>query len=281
MPNVHLQPYQRPSMWRRMSLANWRHPTDPQVYGRFEMDMTRALAFARKESERTGAKVTATHLVARAIALALRRHPEANCLIRWNRVYRRRDVDVFCQVAIPGEKPDLSGAVLRDVDAKRPGEIALELAEGSRLVREGRDGDVANARRSLDRMPDFLYRIVLGLLAFLQYTLNLDLRRFGLPRDPFGGAMVTSIGSLGIPEGFAPLVPMSRSPLLVSVGKVLDRPFVVDGRLEVRPTCVLCAVFDHRMMDGVAAGRLTQTVEAYMTDPEVFEAGLEGSSPPA
>jgi pyruvate dehydrogenase E2 component (dihydrolipoamide acetyltransferase) len=275
MPNVLLKRYEKPSMWRRMSLANWRHPTDPQVYGRLEVDMTRALDFAHKESERTGARVTATHLVARAVAIALRRHPAANGIIRWNRIYERQNVDVFCQVAIPGEKPDLSGAVLRNVDLKRPGEIAMELAERSRLIREGKDGRVANARRSLDRMPDFLYRFVLGFLAILQYTLNLDLRVFGLPRDPFGGAMVTSVGSLGIAEGFAPLVPMSYSPLLVSVGKVRDRPVAVEGRVEVRPTCVLCAVFDHRMMDGVTAGLLTQAVEEYLSDPETFEAGRE------
>ncbi|MBM4373203.1 MAG: 2-oxo acid dehydrogenase, partial [Deltaproteobacteria bacterium] len=89
MGNVELKPYHKPSMWRRMSLANWRSPADPQVYGRMELDLSRALAWARETGEAAGIRVTPTHLVARATAVALARQPACNVLIRWNRVYER------------------------------------------------------------------------------------------------------------------------------------------------------------------------------------------------
>ena len=274
MSNVELKSFKRPSMWRRMSLANWRAPTDPQVYGRMELDMTTALAYAETEGRGAGIRITPTHLVARAVAVALRRHPANNVLIRWNRVYERETVDVFCQVAIPG-KNDLSGAVIRDADTKDAASIAKELKERAARVREGSD-ELSQSRSLLDHVPAFLYRLILGILAFLQYTLNLNLKPLGLPKDAFGSVMVTSIGSLGIPEGWAPLVPMSRVPIVISVGALQQRPWAVDGRVEIRPICVVSAVFDHRIMDGLNAGRLAEEVQAYLRDPVRWE---EAASP--
>jgi pyruvate dehydrogenase E2 component (dihydrolipoamide acetyltransferase) len=276
MPNVELQPYSRPSMWRRMSFANWADPVDPQVYGRLELDMSNAIRFAEQESARTGAKVTPTHLVVRAVALALARHPDANALIRWRRVYRRTHVDVFCQVAIPGEKPDLSGTVLRDADRKPPGELALELQNKAAEVRTGKDKEMVKTRRTLDLLPSLISRAILSFVAFLTYTLNLNLRLFGIPRDPFGGAMVSSIGSLGIPEGWPPLVPMSSTPLLIAVGRIEDKPVVREGpsgkEIVIRPMCVLSCTFDHRVMDGFLGGKLSRFVEEYFADPWAVEA---------
>ncbi|MBM4352682.1 MAG: hypothetical protein FJ109_02635 [Deltaproteobacteria bacterium] len=281
MPNVELQPYSRPSMWRRMSFANWTDPVDPQVYGRLELDMSNALKYAEEESNRTGARVSPTHLVVRAVALALAKFPDANALIRWRRVYRRKHVDVFCQVAIPGEKPDLSGAVLRDADGKRPGELALELQGGAAAVRTGKDTEMAKTRHSLDLLPSMFSRFILNFVAFLTYTLNLNLKAFGIPRDPFGGAMVSSIGSLGIPEGWPPLVPMSSTPLLVAVGRIEDKPVVRDGpagkEIVIRPMCVLSCTFDHRVMDGFLGGKLARFVEDYFNDPWAAEAQISTS----
>lgn len=271
MPNIPLQPYRKPSMWRKMSLANWKHPVDPSVYGRLEVDMTNALTYAEAESQRTGAKVTPTHIVVRGVASALRRRPGANAMIRLNRVYERKEVDIFCQVAIPGDTPDLSGAVIRKADTKLAGDIAQELREKALAVREDRDEELGKSRKSLDLLPAFLYRPVLWFLAVLQYALNLDLRFLGLPRDAFGSAMVTSIGSLGIDEAYAPLVPMSRTPMVISVGKVSDRAVVRDGAIVIRPICVLSACFDHRIMDGLTAGKVASELSAYLADPAAYE----------
>ena len=275
MSNIELKPFKRPSMWRRMSLANWRTPTDPQVYGRMELDMTAALAYAEEAGEAEGVRITPTHLVARAVAGALRKHPGNNVLIRWNRVYERETVDVFCQVAIPG-KNDLSGAVIRNADTKDAAAIAKDLKKRAAKVREGSD-ELSQSRGLLDHIPAFLYRFILGILTFLQYTLNLNLKPLGLPKDAFGSVMVTSIGSLGIPEAWAPLVPMSRVPIVISVGALQERPWVVDGKIVIRKVSVIGAVFDHRIMDGLNAGKLAEEVQAYLRDPGGWEA-TEGDS---
>lgn len=271
MPNIELLPYSRPSMWRKMSFANWGRSRDPQVYGRLEVDMSTALPYAQRMTEETGEKVTVTHLIVRAVGLALRRNPEANCIVRWNRAYVRKNVDIFCQVAIPGEKPDLSGATIRNVDEKKADMLAAELRERAKKVRAGKDKEFADSRKLMDRLPTPVTRFLLWLMGLITYTLNVDLKAFGLPRDPFGGAMVTSVGSLGISEAYPPLVPMSRVPVLICVGKLEDKPVVRDGGIVIRPMCVLTCTFDHRVMDGVTAGKLATTLLEYLEAPVAFE----------
>lgn len=280
MPNIPIHPYSKPSMWRRMSFANWKNPTDPQVYGRLEIDLKKALEYLGDESNRRGMRITPTHLAVRALSLALAEYPEANTIIRWRRVYLRKNVDIFCQVAIPGDKPDLSGTVIRGADKLGIAGIAEALSRQAEAVKTGGDTEVAKARRNLDMLPGILYRPVLSLISLLQYTLNIDVRVIGLPRDPFGGAMVTSVGSLGIPEGWAPLVPMSKTPIVICVGEINDKPVAVNGAVEIHPVCVFNAVFDHRIMDGFLGGKLTTFIRSYLEDPAAFEAGLSTQDGP-
>jgi pyruvate dehydrogenase E2 component (dihydrolipoamide acetyltransferase) len=241
------------------------------VYARLEVDMSSALQYARTESQRADVRITPVHLVMRSVALALKKHPDANAIVRWNRVYSRNRVHIFSQVAIPRKKPDLSGAILRDVDTKGPAELALELQSKTAEIRRGEDEEFSKTRRILDRTPAFAYRPVLSLIDFFQFTLNLRLPFLGLAPDPFGAAMVTDVGTLGVSEAFAPLVPRTRVALVVAVGKVEDRPVAREGNVVIRPMCTLGVTFDHRIMDGLLASKLAKIVVRYLSNPEGYE----------
>jgi hypothetical protein len=56
--------------------------------------------------------------------------------------------------------------------------------------------------------------------------------------------------------------------------QVRKRPAVVDDRVEPRPLLTLYATFDHRLMDGYQAGKLAQTVKAYLAAPAAHEPPL-------
>ena len=104
-------------------------------------------------------------------------------------------------------------------------------------------------------------------MGFLLYTLNLDLRWAGMPKDGFGSAMITNIGSIGIDQGYVPLVPYSRVPLLVALGAVKDHPFVDDGKLVVGKVMKVNATFDHRIMDGAHAAIMSKVTHQYLEHP--------------
>ena len=116
------------SSFRRMAAAMWRAPSDPSIHGQMDVDATPALAFLHEHTEATGVKLTVTHLVARAVALALRDQPELNGKVRyWGKLEQRATVDVFVTIATEGNR-DLSGARIDRADEKPLAELAREIA---------------------------------------------------------------------------------------------------------------------------------------------------------
>jgi len=95
----------------------------------------------------------------------------------------------------------------------------------------------------------------------------MNLSRFGIPYDAFGSVMVTNIGSFGIPVGYAPLLELSRVPLVMTLGAVRDAPSVHRGTLCIRKRVTIGVAFDHRVMDGYHAGVMAKTFMRIMEDP--------------
>lgn len=254
-------------------MATWNPPNDPTVYGSLELDFTNGQNFLDRVNQTAKTKITVTHLVAKAVAMTLRHFPDINGLIRWRKIYLRETVDIFIQVAIPGEreeKADLSGAKVDACDTKSLDEIAVQLKEKSHAIRRRQDPQFVSTLSFLDRIPAFLLPWLIKLMGFLIHDLGFHSKRLGLPEDPFGSAMVTSMGSLGIPAAYAPLVPMSRTPLVVCVGEIRQKPWVIDGQVVARPVVDLGVTFDHRFMDGLTASLMAKYFTRILEDPEKF-----------
>lgn len=255
------------SSWRSIALQTWRKPQDPTVYGSLEIDATNALSYVQTQAETSGVKVTLTHLVGKAIADAIALRPDVNAIVRRGSViYERDSIDVFFQVALDGGE-DLSGAKLERVDQKTVLEIARELGERAERVRSHRDDRLTNKRALIARMPSALRGPILRAAELLDYELGLDLSRLGIPHDAFGSAMVTNVGMFGLPQGFAPLVPFSRTPIVLTVGAVEKRPRVVGDAVEVRPVLPVGATIDHRLLDGYQIGQIATRFRAILEDP--------------
>jgi len=257
----------RLSSWRRLSLHVWGPPRDPTVYGTLEINMRKALVYLDELNAAGGPRATVTHLVVKAIAKALSEYPEANALVALRRVYLRSTIDVYCQVATDGGR-DLSGVNIRQADCKSVADIADELMKAAAAVRSGRDRGSEQTKRTLARVPDALLGILLKLTGFLTYDLRLDLSAWGIAYDQFGAAMVSNVGGFGLGNGLAPLVPVSRSPIVLLVGEVVPRPAVEDGRLVVAPMVTIGCTFDHRVIDGYQASQMARIVIESVSDPQ-------------
>jgi pyruvate/2-oxoglutarate dehydrogenase complex dihydrolipoamide acyltransferase (E2) component len=262
----------RPSSWRKLALNTWSEPDNATIYGSLEVDVGKLVAYLRERSEQTGVKCSMTHAVSRALAMLLRRHPECNVLVRGRRIWLRQDVDVFHQVSVPskaGEQANLSGAVVRRADTKKIHQIAEELGARAEAVRTDRDPELARTQGLMERLPGVLLRTLLAPLDVLSYRWNL--RVPGSPRDAFGSAMVTSVGMLGIKLAYAPLVTFSHCPIVLLVGQVEDRAVVRDGQIVIRPMCTVTASLDHRVLDGVQAGKLAADMQRLLENPALLD----------
>jgi len=259
------KPVEDASSFRRMAAAMWRAPSDPSIYGSMDVDATPALAFLRDHPSPT--KLTITHLVARAVALAMREQPELNAKVRfWGRLEQRDTIDVFVTVATEGNR-DLSGARIDRADEKSLVELAAAIAERAGRIRKGQDASYKKSRSAFKQLPWWLARTATQLSDLLVNELHVDLGKHGMPADPFGSAIVTSVGMFGIDSAFAPFVPLARCPMLILVPEIRPRPWAVGDRVEVRPVLRLCATFDHRIIDGAAAGRFASRLTRLFTVP--------------
>jgi pyruvate dehydrogenase E2 component (dihydrolipoamide acetyltransferase) len=270
MPNLELQPKQDISSFRKIAIGTWRTAYDPSVYGTLEVTMDKALAYIREFREATGKHLTVTHLIARAVADALRKCPDANSLLRFNKIYLRKRIGIFMQVVMAddgSEKIDLSGVTIYDVADKDLLQISEEVDAKVAAVRKREDPALEKSRGLISRIPGLLVGLFLRLIAFLGFTLNLDLRRLGIPNDPFGSVMITNIGTLGLDMAYVPLVPYSRVPILLATGRVREVPVAEDGQVVIRSTMKINATFDHRFIDGFHAAVMARTLRRWLEDP--------------
>jgi pyruvate dehydrogenase E2 component (dihydrolipoamide acetyltransferase) len=270
MPNLDLTRKEDVSSFRKIAIGTWQTAYDPSVYGSMEIRMDAALRYLAEFRQKTGQRVTISHLMAKAMAMVLKEVPDANAILRWNRVYLRQRIGVFFQVVMTDEglgKTDLSGATVYDVEQKTLSQLCQEFQAKVDLVRARKDPALEKTRGTFLAIPYLLLNSVLKLISFLSYTLNLDLTAFGVPSDPFGSVMITNVGTLGLDTAYVPLVPYSRVPILLAVGAVKDAPVVEDGQIVVGKVMNVHATFDHRFIDGFHASVMSRILRQWLEHP--------------
>jgi pyruvate dehydrogenase E2 component (dihydrolipoamide acetyltransferase) len=255
------------SAWRKISFGSWRPTGDSSVNAIIELDAGPSLELVEALRAQESARVTLSHVVARAVAEMIHRHPEINAMIRFGRLYPREDVDVFLHVASDAKGEDLSGLVIRDADRKSVPEIAREMEERVGKIRARQDGTFKSIKSLFRWLPGLLARAALDVSSFLLYSLNLWSPVLGAPRDAFGSVMITNIGALDLDMAFVPIAPYTRIPLVFAVGAVREKPVVVAGAVVARPMLALCVTFDHRIIDGVHGSRMVKTLRRIFADP--------------
>ncbi|WP_326789482.1 dihydrolipoamide acetyltransferase family protein [Streptomyces sp. NBC_00151] len=86
------------------------------------------------------------------------------------------------------------------------------------------------------------------------------------PADLSGGTFtLNNYGVFGV-DGSTPIINHPEAAML-GVGRILPRPWVVDGELAIRQMCQLSFTFDHRVCDGGAAGGFLRLVADLIEQP--------------
>jgi pyruvate/2-oxoglutarate dehydrogenase complex dihydrolipoamide acyltransferase (E2) component len=274
------------STWRKVALSTWGRPVSPTAYGILDLDAEPALAYLAKLSLESGEKITLTHLVGKIAALTIADYPEVNGFVSHGRLFLRDTVDIFFHVAFfddeigktgprekrgrttESKKANLAGTKVERVDARSLVDIARQVRERTEALRGRGDAETAASARKMSGVPGPLVGIALRAAGYLNYDLGLDLSRLGVPNDGFGSCMVTNIGVFGLEVGFAPLVPMGRVPLILTLGSVRDAARVVDGKVVAGKSVSIGTAFDHRVMDGYHAGVMASGFRRIFEDPE-------------
>jgi pyruvate/2-oxoglutarate dehydrogenase complex dihydrolipoamide acyltransferase (E2) component len=267
--NVEFNKPRKLTSWRKISLGSWKPKGDSSVYTQMELDVEDALKHIEKLNSQTPDKQFKLQFInyfVKALGVSIAKNPQINAVVRMGKVYPRKNVDIFFHVVNnfkDGE--DLSGFVFRQADKQSVWEIAANFYKYSKEIKNGQDKGFENVKKAFKIIPGFLSRTVLNFVGFVLYTLNIWNPMFGA-KDAFGSVMLTYIGSLGVDNGFTPIAPYTRIPMVVSLGTIKKRPIVIGDEVVARKTVKVGLVFDHRLCDGVQMKKLMDCLEGFM-DP--------------
>lgn len=92
------------------------------------------------------------------------------------------------------------------------------------------------------------------------------------PDDLAGGTFtVSNLGGQHV-DIFTPIINPPQSAIL-GVGRIMERPAAVAGRVEARPTVWLSLTFDHRVADGAPAARFLNRIAGLIARPDAANGG--------
>lgn len=212
------------------------------IHGLLELDVTRARQAIRDHRARTGETLSFTGFVIACLARAIEAHKEVHAQRNWRNqlvIFDEVNVNTMIEVEAGGRKVPMP-YIIRAANRKSFREIHDEIR--ATQARPAKSGEFQFMRWFLS-LPWPLRRLFYWFV-----TRNPRLmRRYSTP------VLVTSLGMFG--EGAWWGIPMPNFSLTVTLGGIVERPGVVDGRIEVRE--VLCATvsLDHDIIDGAPAAR--------------------------
>lgn len=261
---------------------------EPYVMTTVDIRWDRVLAWMELHNAGGGHRVTTQHVFTSAIGRLFREFPVINARIFGNAIHPLPTVDVVMPVNLlgTGVGRELSMVSLRDVDRMTPWEVAEHLRPQVAQERQGKTGNAfVKAMMEFGKQSPRAMRFALSQVATLAH-------------DPRGAAMLartlpmsTVITNVGAALGDAPglrfrAVAFSPPSKLIHVGSVfglgpLERAPVVeivDGaeRIVIGTVLPVGFMFDHRLVDGVMAGRILTRLNAMLQDPAGTWPGPKG-----
>jgi len=268
---------------RKTAISTWDPQSDSSIYAKVVIDCTNAKKFiedfnsnssnSNDSNANVTPKITVTHLVGKALALALREYPSINGRIVFGKYLPNKSVDVCFLVSIEGQNKEtnLAPTVLRNVDKMTLKEVAQGLVRTAKNLRTGKDDDFKKNMDLVKSFPTFLLSTLGTIVGILGGDLLFEIPPLGIKARPFGSCMITNVGMFDVEEAYAPMTPFSRLPLLVLLSSIKDKPTVVNNEITIRPIMNVCATMDHRYIDGFDGAKLSHRLKQYMENPETID----------
>ncbi len=184
--------------------------------------------FTQSVKEKFETRLTYTGIFTKLVPFVLRENLDFNSVSEGNEVRVIDDINV--NVAVQSEKLGLVTPVIRNVDKKTLGEIALEL---NTIVEKTRRGNISIS----------------------------DLK---------GGTFtISNIGMLNSVDSFTQIINGPQTAIL-GIGRTVNKPVAIDEEIEVRPVCSFNLTFDHRVIDGYHGAEFLALWKTIIENPSVY-----------
>lgn len=226
------------------------------IHGVTEVDITEPRRLIREHRERTGERLSLTAFVITCLARAIAENPNLNAFRRGGKLVLLDDVTISALVEreLGGEKiPEPFG--IRAAQTKTYRQIHDEIRAAQRHGEDGLGG--LSGMRWVRFIPGFLLRMFIRAASRSIYMMG-----------RFGAVGVTAVGMYG--QGALWFVPLSGATVAVTVGGIVERPRLSDGRLEAREHLCLTVTFNHDIVDGAPAARFLKRLAELMKSGDLL-----------
>ncbi len=209
------------------------------------------------QAKRQGIRCTYTHIVVRAVAITLVRHPDLNRLMLKKRLVYPATVDIGVAVhtenSTAAPSPEI---VINDAGQKDLSQIGQEIIKRTTQVRGYEDQE---RHKRLDRLARIFFA------AWMRRALFRRMRsQMPIIRKMFGTFHVSSLpivkhaASLRFPNSAMLLIP-----------RVDERPVVRNGQVVVRPICTMGLMVNRHMWDGSSMGIFFEELKRILESGEL------------
>lgn len=217
----------------------------PVIRGLLEVDVTEPRRRIRRQREGTGQTLSFTAFLAACVGKAVAAHPIVHaCRDLLGRLVVYEDVDITTLIEIEREGKKLPvGHIIRAANEKTVDAISAEIRE-------------VQQRPSLERNVKRLLAVSYVPSLIRRPFLRLVDRSPRLLKQIKGTVVLSAVGMFGHGAGWGLALPTHS--LGITVGSIVDKPWVVDGQVEPREILHVTLDFDHDIVDGAPAARFAQ-----------------------
>jgi hypothetical protein len=169
-------------------------------------------------------------------------------------------VDICCLVQV-GDGEDLANTVISRAETKDFKTIIRELQANVAKYRQKKVADHNKRMGIIQFLPTFLIGPIIQFTSYLA-NIGLAVKLLGVKKYEFGSCVLTSIGSIGVEDGYPPIPPLTFAPLLVSVCKKKTKySYDENNKIQEKITLGLDFTIDERFIDAKDAEGVNRDVK--------------------
>ncbi len=241
--------------YRKMLPFMMRGRNESVVYYDDPAKAEKLLDYLERAKKAWGIEVDITHALVAACRQGLWENPKMNQFISGRRLYARKHNELTFSMKRQrmNKEAKLSAVKLNVDDRNETFRQLVERINGNIVVE--RSGDETYSDKELGiftQLPRPLLETALDVLRWADHR-NLVPGDFIKNDGFYTSIFIANLGSLGMHAGYHHLYEYGTCPLFMMVGKIEERPIVVDGKVVVHKMLPIRWTYDERIDDGLTA----------------------------
>lgn len=255
--------------WRKTASAIYRRPVDSKILGSVEIDITDLEKYINRK-RKEGVKTTFTQFFALAAARAVSaKVPEFNTYVRRGKIVQREHIDVSVSVLL--HDGQMSSIVIHDADRLTLSAMIELMNQRVQQSRNGQENRTMRSKNLMAAIPWPFRNWIFKIVKTFTMDWGFSIPAMGLSANSFGSFVVTNIGNVGLELGFPALFPTSNVSIVITLGGIKTKPWVVDGQVVPRSVISIGVAIDHRVADASHGGKLFREIKYYVQNPAFLE----------